>query len=42
MVKIQSIEPDIADLVNGWLKNYGLDYKLNRLVFKCRNRQSSR
>ena len=24
----QSIEPDIADLANGWLKSYGLDYKL--------------
>ena len=24
----QSVEPNIADLVNGWLKSYGLDYKL--------------
>ena len=24
----QSIEPNIADLANGWLKNYKLDYKL--------------
>ena len=24
----QSIEPDIADLANGWLKSYKLDYKL--------------
>lgn len=30
MAKIQSIEPNIADLVNGWLKNYGLDYKLEQ------------
>lgn len=30
MVKIQSIEPNIADLVNGWLKSYGLDYKLEQ------------
>ncbi len=28
--KIQSIEPNIADLANGWLKNYGLDYKLEQ------------
>lgn len=27
---IQSVEPNIADLVNGWLKNYGLDYKLEQ------------
>ena len=26
--KIQSVEPNIADLANGWLKDYGLDYKL--------------
>lgn len=26
--KIKSVEPNIADLVNGWLKSYGLDYKL--------------
>ena len=25
----QSIEPNIADLANGWLKNYKLDYKLD-------------
>lgn len=25
---IQSVEPMVADLVNGWLKSYGLDYKL--------------
>ncbi len=28
--KIQSIEPIIADLANGWLKSYGLDYKLEQ------------
>lgn len=27
---IQSVEPNIADLANGWLKNYGLDYKLEQ------------
>lgn len=27
---IQSVEPNIADLVNGWFKNYGLDYKLEQ------------
>ncbi|NJL97130.1 SAM-dependent DNA methyltransferase [Candidatus Gracilibacteria bacterium] len=26
----QSIEPNIADLANGWLKNYQLDYKLEQ------------
>ncbi len=26
----QSIEPNIADLVNGWLKSYKLDYKLEQ------------
>lgn len=30
MAKMQSIEPNIADLVNGWLKSYGLDYKLEQ------------
>lgn len=28
--KVQSIEPNIADLVNGWLKSYKLDYKLEQ------------
>lgn len=28
--KVQSIEPNIADLANGWLKIYGLDYKLEQ------------
>ncbi len=27
---IQSVEPNIADLANGWLKGYGLDYKLEQ------------
>ena len=27
---IQSIEPNIADLVNGWLKSYKLNYKLEQ------------
>lgn len=26
----QSVEPDIADLANSWLKSYGLDYKLEQ------------
>lgn len=30
MAKIQSVEPNIANLVNGWLKAYGLDYKLEQ------------
>ena len=29
-VKIQSVEPNVADLVNGWLKSYKLDYKLEQ------------
>ena len=28
--KIQSVEPNIADMVNGWLKSYKLDYKLEQ------------
>ena len=28
--KVQSVEPNIADLVNGWLKKYKLDYKLEQ------------
>jgi type IIS restriction enzyme M protein len=27
---VQSVEPMVADLVNGWLKSYGLDYKLEQ------------
>lgn len=30
MSKIQSVEPIIADIANGWLKSYGLDYKLEQ------------
>ena len=26
----QSIEPNIAELANGWLKSYGLDYKIEQ------------
>lgn len=29
-MKIQSVEPNIVDLVNSWLKNYKLDYKLEQ------------
>ena len=28
--KVQSIEPNIADMVNGWLRLYKLDYKLEQ------------
>jgi len=28
--KVQSIEPNIADLANGWMKSYKLDYKLEQ------------
>lgn len=27
---VKSIEPNIADLVNGWLKSYKVDYKLEQ------------
>src|SRR5574344_1928168 len=27
---VQSVEPDIADLTNGWMKSYGLNYKLEQ------------
>ena len=30
MAKIQSVEPNIANLANGWLKSYNLDYKLEQ------------
>jgi len=30
MAKVQSVEPNVADLVNGWLKDYKLDYKLEQ------------
>lgn len=29
-IKNQSIEPNIADIGNGWLKQYKLDYKLEQ------------
>lgn len=32
MAKTQSVEPNIADLVNGWLKAYELDYKLEQEI----------
>lgn len=30
MAKVQSVEPNIADLANGWLKLHNLDYKLEQ------------
>ena len=30
MASIQSVEPQIADLANGWMKSYHLDYKLEQ------------
>lgn len=27
---VQSVEPNVADLVNGWLKSYKVDYKLEQ------------
>lgn len=30
MAKLQSVEPNIADLANGWLKSYNLPYKLEQ------------
>ena len=30
MAKVQSVEPNIADLANGWLKSYKLPYKLEQ------------
>lgn len=29
-VPVKSVEPNIADMVNGWLKSYKLDYKLEQ------------
>lgn len=45
--KVQSVEPMVADLVNGWLKSYGLDYKLeqetlNSEIDKALNEYSSK
>lgn len=28
--KVRSVEPLIADLANGWMKSYNLDYKLEQ------------
>lgn len=44
---VKSVEPNIADLVNGWLKKYGLDYKLeqeslNSEIDKALNEYSSK
>ena len=33
MAKVQSVEPNIAELANGWLKSYKLDYKLEQESF---------
>lgn len=30
MVKLQSVEPNVADTVNGWLRSYGVDYRLEQ------------
>lgn len=30
MAKIQSVEPNVADLANGWMRSYKLDYKLEQ------------
>jgi len=30
MARVQSVEPNIADLANGWLKSYNLPYKLEQ------------
>ncbi|MBZ6009126.1 N-6 DNA methylase [Leuconostoc gelidum subsp. aenigmaticum] len=45
--KIQSVEPMVSDLVNNWLKDYGLDYKLeqeplNSEIDKALNEYSSK
>lgn len=33
MAKIQSVEPNVADLANGWMRSYKLDYKLEQESF---------
>jgi hypothetical protein len=33
----QSVEPNIADLTNGWLKSYKLPYKLGARISKQHN-----
>lgn len=30
MAKVQSVEPNIADLANGWMKSYKLPYKFEQ------------
>ena len=30
MAKIQSVEPNVADLANGWMRSYKLEYKLEQ------------
>lgn len=45
--KVQSVEPMVTDLVNGWLKSYNLDYKLeqdklNNEIDKTLNEYSSK
>lgn len=30
MTKVQSVEPNVADLANGWMRSYKLDYKLEQ------------
>ncbi len=30
MAKVQSVEPNIADLANGWMRSYKLDYRLEQ------------
>lgn len=30
MAEVQSVEPNVAELANGWLKSYKLDYKLEQ------------
>ena len=47
MAKVQSVEPNIADLVNGWLKEYCLDYKLeqeslNHEIYRALNEYASK
>jgi len=34
-VKVQSVEPDIAQRGNGWLSGYGLDYRLEQASLNC-------
>ena len=36
----QSIESDIADLANSWLKSYSLDYKLEQALWQINSWQT--